>query len=105
VTATQLRLWQAPTEQREVAVHYGRLMVLLHVYVHLVPLGVAMTLIVLDARDYFIEPAFTTYSALQFVAKVHIHTMQISITEVLFNVTRHELVDGSVPLGMLIPPL
>ncbi|KAF2106096.1 hypothetical protein BDV96DRAFT_337951 [Lophiotrema nucula] len=103
--ATQFRLWQAPAEQPKIAVHHGRLMVLLHVFVHIVPLGAAMTLIVLNARNYFIGPVFTTSSALQFVAKLHEHAIQISIAEILFTIMRHELVNGFIPLGMLIAPL
>lgn len=103
--ATQFKLWQASAEKPKVAVHHGRLMVLLHVLVHLAPLGASTALVALNVRNYFIGPAFTTSSALQFVAKIHEHAMQISIAEILFTIIRHELVNGFVPLGMLMAPL
>jgi hypothetical protein len=89
------------TERRKIAIHRSRRTAALHSIVHLIPFGVALTLLVLHSTHYWISVTFTLSTTLQFVAKFHEILMQISILEIVLCIIRTEAIHGFVPLGAL----
>jgi hypothetical protein len=88
-------------EPRKVAIHRSRQVAAFHCLLHLIPLGGAITLLVLRWTHYWIghDPPFAT--TLQFVAKFHELLMQVSIVEISLCIVRYEATQGFVPLGAL----
>jgi len=93
--------WRKPTERRKICIHQSYPLAALRCLVHLVPLGGAVTLLVLNWTRYFVGPGFSATTALQFAAKFHELLMQASIVEVILCIIRNAVVDGYVPLGVL----
>jgi hypothetical protein len=93
--------WKSQTESRKVAMYRSRNMSALHALFHLIPLGGAITLLVLHWTQYWVGWTFDLSTALQFVAKLHEVLMQVSIVEIVLCIVRTEAVRGFVPLGLL----
>ena len=93
--------WRNPTELRKTCIHKSYPLAALRCLVHLVPLGGAVTLLVLNWTRYFVGPGFSATTALQFAAKFHELLMQASIVEVILCIIQNAVVDGYVPLGVL----
>jgi hypothetical protein len=77
-------------ERRKVAIHHNRRLAILHVLLHLIPLGGAIALLYLQWSSFFLSftsPADST--VLQFVAKFHELLMQVSIVEITVCIIRH----------------
>jgi hypothetical protein len=81
--------------------YHSRTVATLHVLLHLVPLGGAITLLVLQWMSYLASFTDDDSTTLQFVAKLHELFMQASIIEVIFCLVRTQMVDGFVPIGLL----
>jgi hypothetical protein len=91
-----------PAERRKVAIYRSRRLAILHVLLHLIPLGGAMTLLYLQWSSFYLSftsPAYSTI--LQFVAKFHELLMQFSIVEITVCIIRAEAPRNFVPLGAL----
>lgn len=89
-------------ERRKVAIHHNRRLAILHVLLHLIPLGGAIALLYLQWSSFFLSftsPADST--VLQFVAKFHELLMQVSIVEITVCIIRTEALRNFVPLGAL----
>jgi hypothetical protein len=89
-------------ERRKVAIYHSRRLAILHVLLHLIPLGGATALLYLQWSSFFLSftsPADST--VLQFVAKFHELLMQVSIVEITVCIIRTEALRNFVPLGAL----
>ncbi|RYN47045.1 hypothetical protein AA0118_g12286 [Alternaria tenuissima] len=89
-------------ERRKVAIYHSRRLAILHVLLHLIPLGGAMALLYLQWLSFFLSftsPADST--VLQFVAKFHELLMQVSIVGITVYIIRTEALRNFVPLGAL----
>lgn len=93
------RSWRSPIEHKKVALHQNHLVAIGHILLHLVPLGGAITLLVLNWSQYFAGSHFNSSTTLQFVAKPHELLMQTSIAEVVLSIVRSQALEGYVPLG------
>jgi hypothetical protein len=93
--------WKSQTECRKVAMYRSRKISALHALFHLIPLGGAITLLVLHSTQYWVGWTFDLSTALQFVAKLHEVLIQVSIVEIVLCIIRTEAVRGFVPLGAL----
>jgi hypothetical protein len=72
-----------------------------HCLLHMIPLGGAMTLLVLRWTHYWVGFNPPDATTLQFVAKLHELLMQVSIVEIILCIVRSEATQGFVPLGAL----
>lgn len=82
---------------------------------HFLPLGGAMTLVVMNIRGYYLGGGFTgsqypstdvKLSLLQFAAKAHEVMMQASLSVIVIGLIRHELVVGEgIPFGAIFGSL
>lgn len=96
-------------EQRKVAVYRNRTVAIVHSVLHLVPLGGALSLVLLNATTtgfpvWRYDPTWNT--AIQFAAKSLEILIQASLADVYLSYVRHQLLEsGSVPLGVLFGPL
>jgi hypothetical protein len=81
--------------------YHSRRIAASHILLHLFPLSVAMTLLILQWTKYWIGTQTSITTFLQFGAKSHELTMQASLVEVLLCVVRTEAVNGYVPFGAL----
>jgi hypothetical protein len=68
---------------------------------HLVPLGGAIALLILNWTQYFVGTHFSGATTLQFLAKFHELLMQTSIVELVICIIRTQAVNGFIPLGAL----
>lgn len=91
----------ANTEYRKVALHHNRALAAAYSLLHLVPLTVAITLVILQWTSPLVSYWDDYSTALQFAAKIHELAMQASLIEVLLCLIRTRLVDDLVPLGAL----
>lgn len=89
------------TEYRRVAMYHSRTVAATHGLFHLVPLGGAITLLVLQWTSYLAGFTDDDSTTLQFVANVHELFKQASVIEIIFCILRTEVIDGFVPLGLL----
>jgi hypothetical protein len=94
-------IWNSKAERRKIAMYRSRRMASLHSMFHLIPLGGAITLLVLHWTQYWVAFTFELSTAIQFVAKLHEVLMQASIVEIMLCIIRTEAVRGFVPLGAL----
>jgi len=72
-----------------------------HALLHLVPLSSAVTVLILNWSEYFVGPAFTLSTTLQFVAKLQELLMQASLAEIVLSIVRSQMMEGYLPLGAL----
>ncbi|KAH7371252.1 hypothetical protein BKA66DRAFT_572987 [Pyrenochaeta sp. MPI-SDFR-AT-0127] len=93
--------WKAPLERPKVAIYGNRSIAALHALLHVVPLGGAIPLLVLNWTSYFIGLAPPDARSLQFAAKFHEILMQASIFEIILAIIRSQIVEDYVPLGAL----
>ena len=98
---SRLTGWRSTTERRKVAMYHSRQVAASHVLLHVLPLGGAVTLLILQWTKYWIGTETSISTFLQFAAKLHELMMQASLVEVLLYVVRTEAVNGYVPLGAL----
>jgi hypothetical protein len=88
-------------EPRKVAMFRSRRIAAFHCLLHMVPLGGAITLLVLRWTQYCISSNPPNATTLQFVAKFHELLMQVSVVEIMLSIVRSEATQGFVPLGTL----
>jgi hypothetical protein len=103
VLLSDISRWNANIEHPKVALYQDRIVALIHTLPHLVPLGGAILLLVLQWTEHLVGFALSenTSTTLQFVAKFHELLMQASITKALLCLVRTESVNRFVPLGAL----
>jgi hypothetical protein len=103
VQISDISKWNANIEHPKVPLYQDRTVALIHSLPHLIPLGGAITLLVLHWTKRLVSFALpeNTSTTLQFVAKLHELLMQASITEALLCLIRTETVNRFVPLGAL----
>jgi hypothetical protein len=93
-------------EDAKVAVHKSRSTSVLRALVHLIPIGGAVALIVLNCHQLYLGPYLKNISLLQFAAKLHELTMLASLAAVLLTYIRYELTLGvGLPFGALFSGL
>ena len=99
--------WNDKNEPAKVAFHQDHIISLLHGIPHLVPLGVCLSLIILNAKVVFLgNVSTTTRTALQFAAKLIEVWIQTSLGVMLLSFVRHLLFqEESLPLGTLLAPI
>lgn len=88
-------------EPRKVVLYRCRKVAAYHCLLHFIPLSAAIALLVLRWTHYWIGLNPPNSTTLQFVAKLHELSMQVSIVEVIFCIVRTEAIHGFVPLGAL----
>jgi hypothetical protein len=88
-------------EPRKIAVYHNRQIAALHCVLHMIPLAGAITLLVLRWTHHWIGFNPPDATTLQFVAKLHELTMQVSIVEVVLYIIRWQATEDFVPLGAL----
>jgi hypothetical protein len=93
--------WQSNTEFRKVAMYHSRSTAATHGLLHLIPLGGAITLLMLQWTSYLASFTDDNSTTLQFVAKLHELFMQASIVEIIFCLVRTQVINAFVPLGLL----
>ncbi|KAH4043272.1 hypothetical protein HBH69_211120 [Parastagonospora nodorum] len=93
--------WRSNNEYRKVAIHHSRTIAVTHGLLHLVPLGGAITILMLQWTSYLASLTRDDSTTLQFVAKLHELFMQASIVEIIFCLVLTQAIDGFVPLGLL----
>lgn len=93
--------WKNGEERRKVALYHSRLVGAVYSSLHLLPLGAAIALLVLQWTSYLASYTRDDSTTLQFVAKLHELFMQMSLAEIIICIIRAESVTGFVPLGIL----
>jgi hypothetical protein len=93
--------WRSNTEFRKVAIYHSRTVAVTYGLLHLVPLGGAFTLLMLQWTSYLASFTNDDTTTLQFVAKLHEIFMQASIVEITFCLVRTQVINEFVPLGLL----
>lgn len=83
------------------AIYRSRSAAAVYSLLHLVPLGAALALLILQWTNFLTNFADNDTTALQFVAKLHELFMQMSLAEMVVCLIRTEGVNGFIPLGML----
>ena len=88
------------------AIHRSRWIALLHASTLFVPLSIAITLIVINARQVFLgDVQSSTLTATQFAAKFSEILMQASVATIVLCVIRAQVLrDEPLPLGGLTAP-
>ena len=91
------------SEPVKVAVRRSRLTALLRTFIHAIPLGVALTEIILNSRGHYIGSTFTRQNYFQFAAKAHELSLLASVATIVFSFIRHELSVGKgIPFGAIL---
>ena len=104
----QLTRWRQKREQPKVVYYRDRSMAILIVLPHLLPLGVAINLILMNTAfpRLFHNVGQSTITALQFWGKALELMMQASIAAILLDVIRRQAVTGEgLPFGSLVAHL
>ena len=103
----ELTKWKRAQEQAKVAIYKDRGFALLNTIPHLIPLGGALALIVLNTNTLvFGNLSTSAVAAFQFAAKLLELTVQASLGAMLLNVVRRQIVKNrDLPLGCLLAPL
>lgn len=102
----QFTRWRNTKEDQKTAIYSGRSAVLLHAWVHILPLMVVIVILTLNIRTYFIgEISTNDLTAIQFAAKMLEVLIQASIATMVLALIRLYAVGGeSLPLGALLIP-
>jgi hypothetical protein len=95
------QFYKSHYEPRKVALYRSHRVAALRCLPHLIPLGGAITLLVLRWTHHWVGPGSPDATALQFVAKFHELLMQVSVVEILVFIIRSHAIRGFVPLGAL----
>ncbi|KAL1794548.1 hypothetical protein ACET3X_007969 [Alternaria dauci] len=93
--------WRSNIEYRKVAMYHSRTVAATYGLLHLIPLGGAITILMLQWTSYFASFTDDDSTTLQFVAKLHEVFMQASIVEITLYLVRTQVINGFVPLGLL----
>lgn len=102
----QLFLESQQPETPKVALHRNLIIALLHASTLFVPLGIAIALVTVNAREVYLgEVRRDTLTATQFAAKFSEILMQASIAAVVLSVIRAQVLQSEAfPLGGLLAP-
>ncbi len=79
---------------------------MLRALIHVIPVGVALTEIIINWSGYYVGASANGLSYFQFVAKAHEMTIQASLAAIVFSYVRYELSLGQgLPFGALFSGL
>lgn len=96
--------WRGDVEPPKIAIEKSRWTVLVRSLLHLPPLAGCAVLLILTSTTTIVQPN-STFSSLQFAAKLHEVLMQASIAAILLSHVRYEITQtGRVPFGSLFAP-
>jgi hypothetical protein len=103
VSITGISNWNAKIEQPKVALYQNRSVALVHSLLHLISLGGAFALLILQWTNHLVGFDFPKNGSttLQFVSKLHELLMQGSLVEIFLYLVRNESIYRSVPFGVL----
>jgi len=74
--------------------------------VHVIPLSIALFLVIVNSRTYYVGESSRWLQLLQFAAKIHEGTIQASIATIALAYVRTELLGkGRVPFGAIFPAM
>ena len=89
-------------EPTKIAIRKNRTTAMLRAMIHIVPLGVALSEIILNWNGYFVEPTTRNQGYYQFGAKIHEMTAQASLAAIVFTYVSYEISLGQgLPFGAL----
>ena len=87
-------------EPTKIAIRKNRTTAMLRAMIHIVPLGVALSEIILNWNGYFVGPTTRNQGYYQFGAKTHEKTAQASLAAIVFTYVRYEISLGQgLPFG------
>ena len=90
-------------EPTKVAIRCSRVTALLRSLLHVIPLAVAITEIVLNYRGYYYGGYFSLQPYYQLAAKAHEITMQASLALIVLSFIRHHVAfSGGLPFGTFL---
>jgi hypothetical protein len=92
-------------EAPKIALRKSRAVALLRGTVHLIPVSVAITVMVLNSVGVYVGGHASWLPSLQFLAKLQEILMQASIATVVFAYVRHELISHDMPFGAVFSGL
>ena len=89
-------------EQAKVAIRKNYSVAVLRSLIHLIPIGVALSEIILNWNVYYVGVSVYSQVIYQLVAKTHEIMIQASLATILFSYIRHDITTGKgVPFGAL----
>lgn len=104
----QLFTWQHSKEERKVAVYQDRYIALLRSVIHLIPLGIVLSLISLNVKATVVQTYLVSLNPmLQFAAKLVEVLIQTSLADIYISLIRRYAARGKegLPLGSFFGPI
>ena len=90
-------------EPTKAAIISNRFIALLRSLIHVLPVGVALTEIIVNWNGYYVGAIFDNQTVLQFAAKAHEITIQASLAAIIQSHMRHLIIAVSgLPFGALL---
>lgn len=93
------------SEPTKIAIRRNRVTASLRTLIHAVPLGIALLEIILNWKGRFIGIHSLDSTYLQFAAKAHEMTVQISVAAIVLSYVRHHIVHKGMPFGAALAGL
>ena len=94
------------SEPEKVVIRKSRLTALLRMFIHIVPMGVALAEIILNMKGHYLGSEFNKQSYVQFAAKAHELTMQASLATIVLSLIRYEVTSREgLPFGAFLGSL
>jgi hypothetical protein len=91
-------------ELPKIAVDIGWIRLLPYLFIHIPPLGAAITLIALNTSNYFIGQDFESRTILQFISKLLEVWIQSSMTAILLSHVNKQINEDYTAFGALFAP-
>ena len=79
------------SEPRKVAIRKSRVTATLRMFIHIIPISIALLEIILNVKGHYIGADFTKQSFVQLVAKAHELTVQASLAAIVLSYIRMRL--------------
>ena len=101
-----LQVGKGYDEPTKITIRKNRTTAMLRAMIHIVPLGVALSEIILNWNRYFVGPTTWNRGYCQFGVKIHEMTAQASLAAIVFTYVRYEISVGQgLPSGALFSGL
>lgn len=93
------------SEPAKIAIRRNRITACLRNLIHTVPLGIALFEIILNWKGRYVGAQVLNPNYLQFAAKAHEVTVQISVATIILSYVRHHVVNKGMPFGAVLAGL
>ena len=94
------------SEPKKIVIRKSRVTALLRMFIHVIPMGIALAEIILNVRGHYIGRDFSKQSYVQFAAKAHELTMQASLAAIVLSYVRYEVSSSrGMPFGAFLGSL